>query len=754
MVEFKKYFVGYKGALLVYILLFFTCTSPFWVLDEVVSPYSQCIEFGFPEPCRDETRIEHRGLTDHPNFYIPEVYQHLNGARSGWLGLWTKQTELGRPLSQLAGFSSAYLPSWVLAQFTDNPWRFITIYSLLSCFFAGLFVMLFCREMNLHPLAGLVAGSTLAVSPTLMFWLIFPMYISVWCWAAGALWAITRISKRYDLLGWSVLAFSIHSLGVTAYQQLVVHHGYLLFGWGAYLGYRTQQNFGWQGLGKFLGCTATAVVVGVVATAPVLLDLAFTASESKHGLNDASFYTIYLQGMGHLIDALRFFIFITLPELFGKFKFADYGFSITLLTIYFLLVGLFADSKRVFGWWIFVIIFIILTFSYTLYGFGVRYLGFNLSPVLPISNISLPLAILVGFGADKLFDDAKTESASRIKVVTAAFIGTLIVAVLALAYGYYHDLKMHWEVIVSIFIVLSLLATQIDKTRPVFVLLAFAVVTATTTFPVMFRQSSASILSSSPLIEAIRNELADGGRYVIANPELPVLPPNLNASLGLESVYSSNSMASRRYHTWIEAMNEGKTWGGGRDSSATPDYGGAMFWMSNISVVLASAKQVHDNLVFSRKEGEFYLYKVRSRMGASRQVTVPDYLKVKGDDLNVGDVRLLPKYSTLETLDKGDMLEFNVTAGESSVFILSQKYHKDWQAQVQNGAGWQLAKTIVINGVFQGVLLPPNTQKVHLEFKPYVRLSWIAHLFWVFLLAVLGVRAWKYRRSSHTENIK
>lgn len=748
MSRVKKYFVGYKGALLIYAILFFTCTSPFWALDEVVSPYSQCIEFGYAEPCRDATRIEHRGFTDHPVFYIPEVYQQLNGTRSGWLGLWTKQNELGRPLS--TGFSSAYLPSWMIAQFTNNPWRFITAYSLLTCFFAGLFVMLFCREMKLHPLAGLVAGSTLAVSPSLMFWLIFPMYLSVWCWAAGALWGITRIARKFDLLGWSTLAFSIHSLGITAYPQLVVHHGYILLGCSVYFGYQAWQESGRAGLSKFLWWTTSGFMVGLVTTGPVLLDLAFIASESNQALKEFSFFTMYLQGMGYLIDAIRFFVFITLPEFFGNF--ADqtytlpyYGFSITLLTIFLLLISLFSDFKRTFGWWISVVAFVILTFSYVLYEFGVRYLGFNLSPVLPINNIALSLAVLTGFGVDKLLSDSKTEH--RFRAVIAAFIGTAAVVALALTYGFLHDLKMRWDIVGCTFAVLGLLATQIDKPRPALMLVALAVVTATTAFPVMFRQSATSILISSPLVETIRDELSLGGRYAIANPGLPVLPPNLNASLGLESVHNSNSMASRRYQTWLEAMNEGKEWKGGRNSSLSPDYGGAVFWMSNISVVLAPAKLTHDNLTYLKKEGEVYFYRVISRMGDSLQTISPYQLNPNDNDLDMGDLRLSAKHSPVKRLDKGDLLEFDLVAGPQSVFTLSQKYHRDWQAQVLEQSVWRSAKTVVINGVFQGVLLPPNTQKIRLEFKPYVRFAWIAHVFWMILLALLGLKAWRMRGS-------
>jgi hypothetical protein len=755
MLRMMSCFSSYKYVLIIYSVLFFCLTSPFLLLGEVVSPYSQCIEFGYANPCIDPTRIEHRGLTDHPAFYIPEVYQHLNGARSGWLALWTKQNELGRPLSHLTGFSSAYLPSWIIAQFTDSPWRFITIFSLLTCFLAGIFIILFCREHRLSPWAGLIAGSSLAASPSFMFWLIFPMYLSAWCWAAGALLGITRIAQKSDLLGWSILTFSIYSLGMTAYPQFVVHHAYILIIYGLYLAYRKQQEFGLKKLKKPLLITVSAIMMGGVLVLPVHLDLAYIASESNQLKKGEAFFTMYLQGMGYWIDAMRFFVFITLPELFGNFgegsyRFPYYGFSITILTIFCVLINLFTSFRRTWGWWIAVAIFVILTFSYTLYGFGIKYLIFNLSPVFPMNNITLPLVIIVAFGADKLLSDSKFEHRSR--AVVGALIGVFVVIALSLAYGFFYDVKVRWGMALMLFVVFFLFATQIDKPRPIFMLLALIVVTATVSFPVMFRQSSASILKTSPLIDAIRIELANGGRYAISKPGLSLLPPNTNASLELVSVHNSNSLASRRYQTWLEAMGEDKEWRGGRNSSLSPDYGSVVFWMSNISLILSPTKLIHENLEYLREEAGVHLYKVVSRMGDSLLIDLAQ-VHIGKDGLYVTPPQTQSKHTSSTLLDQGDAMEFDVVTSAPSVLILSQKYHKDWQAQVLGQSGWTPAKTTVVNDVFQGILLPQDAQRVQIEFKPYVRFSWVAHVFWLVLLSLLGFNAWQKKYHSGGERV-
>lgn len=73
-------------------------------------------------------------------------------------------------------FSQAYFPAWILAQFTTDPWQYITMLSLSTCFFAGHFIVLYCKEIGLSPLAGLMIGrSSLATSPLFMYWTNFPI---------------------------------------------------------------------------------------------------------------------------------------------------------------------------------------------------------------------------------------------------------------------------------------------------------------------------------------------------------------------------------------------------------------------------------------------------------------------------------------------------------------------------------------------------------------------------------------------------
>jgi hypothetical protein len=266
-------------------------------------------------------------------------------------------------------------------------------------------------------------------------------------------------------------------------------------------------------------------------------------------------------------------------------------------------------------------------------------------------------------------------------------------------------------------------------------------VLATISYPLMLRQDPALIATTSPLVEKVRANLPAGSRYAAAAPGLSVLPPNLNAGLGLASVHSYNSLSSTRYHALIKALGGEMHTYGRWNGMISPDYNSAMFWMSNISLMLSPMKLTHENLAYLGEESGVHLHKVISRMGDSLQVTPPT--STVAEDLHIADPRLLPRHIPTKLLDQGDLLEFEVTSGAPSVLFLSQKFHRDWKAQVFDQSGWVPAKTTVINGVFQGVLLPQNAQRVRLEFKPYTRYAWVAHVFWLILLALIGFMAWK-----------
>jgi hypothetical protein len=744
---------SYRVAVGIYILLFGLLTFAYWGGGGVIAPSRQFSALGSADTT-GATELENHKFGDFENGYIPEISMHMHAARSSWLALWTGQNELGRPLYQISGFSPAYPPSWIIVRLTGDPWRFITVLSLWTCFMAGLFLMLFCREIGLSPLAGLVAGTSLAASPLFMYWLTFPMFPAVWCWASGALWAVTRLARKPDLLGWSVLAFSGYSLLMTAYPQPVVFHVYILGGYGLYLACRKYQQGSLEAV-RFLALSASALLVGGALALPVYIDLAHISAESARVAPDPSFFTMVLPRLDSFGAAVRLLVLSATPELFGNpvgsgYPFPYDGLSVTPLAIFLAVVGLLTVLRKTWGWWLAIVALCLLAFVHPLYVVGVKYLGFNLSRSTPLGSIMLPLSIITAYGVDALARRTGRWEHARAVWIAVAVVAAVIAG--GLAFGFAHGVRIRWAMVLAMLVLTGLLAAQAKANRPGLWILALGVVLVSISRPLMLRQDPSRIAKTSVLVDKVRANLPEGSRFAVAAPGLAVLPPNLNAELGLPSIHSYNSLSSRRYHALIEALG-GKVLTYGRwNGSIAPDYDSTMFWMSNIGLMLSSAELHQHNLMDLGVVSGVHLYRVISRMGAALQVVLPQVTE-DGDELQIADPRRMPAHVPTTLRDQGDRLEFGVTPGQPSVLILSQKYYRDWQANVLTSADWAPAKTVAVNGVFQGVLLPSGARRVRLEFRPYARYAWIAHVFWLLLAAVLGFMAWWNRRHAGADGV-
>jgi hypothetical protein len=116
----------YRGALLSYGFLFLVLLWPYWLGGDVIAPHRQLAEIAM-EDRSGEKQLENRKFSDFSNGYIPRASEQLIGLRSGWLTLWVNKNELGYPAYQISGFTLAYMPTWLVAQITKNPWQGITV---------------------------------------------------------------------------------------------------------------------------------------------------------------------------------------------------------------------------------------------------------------------------------------------------------------------------------------------------------------------------------------------------------------------------------------------------------------------------------------------------------------------------------------------------------------------------------------------------------------------------------------------------
>ncbi|MBW4710823.1 hypothetical protein KX928_23780 [Roseobacter sp. YSTF-M11] len=728
----------YKAAVFGYFLFVFVLFLPF-LAGDVVAPHRQAAEVGLTHETYEDARRENRKFSDYTSAYIPEIQEHIMAPRSGWVALWTKQSELGRPLYQISGFSPVYLPSWVIFQITEDPRRMVTILSLSNTVLAGFFMMLFAREVSLRPIAGWAAGVTLAASPVFMYWLTFPMFSAVWCWAAGALWATTRLAQKPEALTWSVLAFSCYSLLMTAYPQPVVFHGYILF---IYAIFMTSRQKTLVSASVFLVLLLLAVMVAVALAAPVYIDLLKVASESARLKPDASFFTQVLPQMSNLSDAVQFMALSTVPELFGnpvssQFPWPYNGLSLTPLALFFVVICGLTAFRKTWGWWLAIAVMLLFAFMHPLYVFGVHYLGFNLSRSTPFGSMILPLTILLAFGLDVI---ARTSHrAARRRLAWIAGICGLVALALGIALGVLTETNIRWKALPVFLLLTGMLFLYAVTLRPVFLIAAVVVSLVAQSYPLMLRQDPARIATASALTEKVRRHLPDGSRFAIVSSDIHVFPPNLTAGLGLASIHTYNSLSSRRYHALIERLGGEMQTYGRRNTAISPDYGSLDFWMSNIGLVLAPAEISHPNLEPLGSEVGVHLHRVKARMHTGMQVfhTSPD---PGVPQIGLVDFRAAQRHKPVTvSLDQGDLLEFRIASARKSMLVLSQRFHSDWKGFARVDQNWQPVGTVEVNGVYQGVDIPKGATHIRLSFEPFTRHAWVSNVFWGALLSALMV---------------
>jgi hypothetical protein len=746
--------LNHRACLVLYTGIVLSFLFPFW-FGEVVSPYNQFAHFAQTNDS-SETRLENKKFSDFVKVFIPEISENINGTRSNWLVLWTNKNELGRPVSHLGGFSQAYVPSWLLSFLTNNPFVFITTLSLATIFLSGIFIMLFLKELKLSPIACLIAGLSLATSPFFMYWLTFPMFPVIFCWGFGSLYGIATLANKKNLTGLTVLAFSIYGLLMTAYPQGAVYQLYVVAGYCIFIAY-TKSRLSWKDATIFMTLCVTAMLIGLMASVPAYLDLAHTADESLRLNTNVSFFTAALPKFINPLDAIMFFALSFIPELFGNpmemaFPFKYNGSSITLLMLFLTSICLMTSFKRTWWWWLVILILFCMSFVEPFFVILVKYFGFNLSPASPVGFLLMPTIVIVAYGANSLILRLPNKKTDRAILVSSILV--FITIVIAVCLGISQGIKIKWAVLVLTLILSGLFFAQYRKTYPFLLLITVLITIIISSFPLILRQNLDDIPVTSPLVEKIDENLPQGSRFAVAAPTVWVLEPNFNASVGLPSVHTYNSLSSRRYHKLIEALGSEMLTYGRHNLSISPDYNSSMFWMSNISLMLSKERLSHENLEYVGEESGVHLSRVNSRMGNSLQVLVPDTIELKNGSMEIGDPRLLEIHTPSKLLDFGDVLEFKLDSTKSSIFILSQKFHRDWAASVSKKGEWVPANTIDVNGVFQGVLLPSNVDMVRLEFKPFVRYMFISHIFWLLLFTVLVISIFRNKRKNQCEEVR
>jgi hypothetical protein len=364
----------------------------------------------------------------------------------------------------------------------------------------------------------------------------------------------------------------------------------------------------------------------------------------------------------------------------------------------------------------------------------IRYLPvFNLSRGQPLNGAVIPAFVLCGYAVDHYLRNKPNKKPLLIQIIVLALLPVLMaISTFWQGPNYLRQLNGTF-ILISCLIIAGLIAFVIVRKSFILIILTVVCVFAYS-FNVMLTRPLDSIHTSSGLSEAIRLQTSDGCRYGKIDFRLSrVLVSNQEMLLGLRSIHSYDSLSSKNYQNMVLKISE----------KGTQTYG-------RFFNCITSTSKLRDP-PFSYTGVSTLLLLTKSGLKLQKTPTAPILYAQTANYKHTEDNQIffegfLNEHAELDveqTVSFDDMKKFKVTVSDSeTVLFISQQYHPQWNSTSKG----KPLETIVINDFYQGVIIPPGSRQIQLNFRPYVLWSWLPQLLFVVLAILWGV-VLKYKKN-------
>ncbi|MBD1837180.1 hypothetical protein [Coleofasciculus sp. FACHB-501] len=724
----------YKQSFIFLIFVQFLYFAPVFLKGEVIFPHSNNYEVIGSNLIVENNYISNRKFSDQSSVYIPEINQHLNGNYHNWLSTWNPYVELGRPTFQLSGFSRAYLITNMLSIFTKNPFILYTALTVITVCLTGIFLFLFLKALDLHPLACSIAAIGLSLGIFVSYWLTFTLFISPICWSVCLLWLNTEFIKKPSFLSAIGISFATYSILMTGYPQFIVLSAYILVPYTivGVCKYTISVKNKFSTALMILGL----VVSGVLMASPAYADLLINSQRSARlsGVSD-DFFLAVLPKIHNFRDLGIFFTSIFDPFWLGNPIHPNYPviFNGLSLNPFYFTLFLFSflnkQWRNLWPWQLFSIFCLIGTIWPPVYLFAVHHLGFNLSRFQLLSGAIIPGFILCGYAIDNL---VRNKLVKPRYLIAWSLVPLTALSALQLVFWYKQYDYLNLKFIAASWLIIMILALFIAVKKPLLLQCLAVICIFIYGQSLMLVRSLDNIQTSSPLISLIRKEISDNSRFALVGNEIVgIIPPNQEALFQIKSIHSYNSLSSKNYQEIVLKWSQSGTNTYGRhfnklDSESkisTTD-----FSLSGVSLLISKTPLTTQKVV---KIAEFNKIKVYKKLQQPiLLLQTPNYSIKDGNQVSLkSSVEKGLPLNTKEIIVFDDFKKIEVTPLEQETLLfLSQQYHPQWRATSKD----ILLKTVMVNGFYQGVIIPPGINEVDFEFLPYVLWSWIPQLIYAF----------------------
>ncbi|MCX6016782.1 MAG: hypothetical protein NT020_14500, partial [Chloroflexales bacterium] len=740
----------YQRPVLVYSVVMLAWFAPFFISNQVLLPF-RTFMYANLEPAQQSIYTETTFFSDYLSFYIPEVNLQLQVPRSGWHGLWTNSLEFGRPISQGGGFSPAYVITWMLMGVIRDPYIYFTIFFVVLGYLAGLFGVLYAHDVSGDPGVGLLTGLFLAFTPSFFFWNTFPMFIAATTWGMALFYGLHRIrhqpTSRLSIL---LVGFAVYSLVYTAYPQLIIHFAYLCIGYFCWQVWQLRTNS--SALWRYIGACCVAVGLGGMLSLPLLLDLNTSTQLSLLRQQiTPEFFISNVPNITTIAQLLTSLFSFGLSDIlqpittFTKLLFPIKSGYITFSLLIFVCIGISTQWRQAWGWVLWLLFAVAFSFRQDIFAFGYFYGLPQLSRGVLFGGSSqqIPLLILALYGLQCIF--TRPPAQTRLMAFVTAGAGLQYIG-LTIAYARWQQIPIQWPFVGLELLFLAGITLAIMLPHHTWrTILLSCVLLCNAQFllrPLLLTQPHANVITSSPTANAINASLPpDGLMAMITVKPTNRLEPNFSSVLNIHQIGTYSSLQSKYYVTLMKRFNVKYDRYIRTVRSINPPLPANDLWMTNIRTIVSDKPLTIAGLTFFKRVDGLYLYHTDDGMVCCLRVpasalrtnnTISTHLWIDN-----------PQATTNQRLSKkedyGD--EFQLvfpTQAEDSVLVFNQQFHPDWVAQVQTPSRWQPTTTVVINDVYQAVRIPAGATALSFQFRPWIRWSIIANLFWV-IIAGIGV---------------
>lgn len=708
------------------------------LLGYVVAAGNNRVEAGEAEPSEDAYPSS-RLFLDHYQAFIPELHRHLTGDRHGWLAVWNPNVQLGRPSVQAVGLSRAYLPVFLLSFASADAHFVYTCLALLTLWLIGFFAFEFLAEMDLHPTACYASAVGLSLGIFCVYWLTFIMYFSTICWMLALFWLITRYARCPSFWTWTGIAFSVYSLFLTGYPVLIVLFGYALAAYSLVVLLRSGHS-PWQKALLSAGMAAAAAV-GLLASLPVYLDL-FHAAESSARLTgvDDAWYVAVNPSITAWSDFVAYVAANVDPFSTGNPNLKPWPacFNEVLLSPWTVLLAGFSVTRirsgRFWFWILAVAFYALLALWSPAYLFMVHHLGLHLSRCRCAWGILIPATVLAAFGIDAVL---RGGFRGRLWSCYGACVLALAAMYLALAWS---GKGFDGRAVAAAAAVAALVGVFLLSRSSALLGATVMVVSSLYAGQVAMLRPVDTICRRSPLTDSLR-ETADGSCRYAKIGRMAALPANEEAFLGLCSVHSYDPLSPRRYQGLVQSWCE----------FGCIDYGR---WFQNLEgrlnadapwqLALAGVKYlVSDtplNLDWVEPASQPNGHRVyRSKLEPRVLCQTRDFIQESAESVRISAQARWQPARCAQRKDDWRQVRTLPENAQSLLFV-SEQFHAHWLATSQG----ESLPTVAVNDFYLGVLLPPGTEEVELEFVPFARWAWIPQLaFAALALAWVSIAAYR-----------